>query len=428
TGLRIFQGLQGAAMLAGSYALFRQINPKSRAPLFYLVMLVSAELWLFLPMLRYYTLAAALAMWAFRYYFAWLDSGGKKHRIPLTLFFIAILYTDYPTAFVIALCGLYTLWKHRDLLVPFLGIAGVAVLAFIPWMGIVLQQVLSPTAPSVATFNDSPVYIVIKLGYSFYAYIVGETVYPFEVLGIAVVAALAILAGYVLFKRKYRAFVPRDWFLIATPVLGVLFTSLITSLVALHTSFVYTPSRTLYALPLVFLALEQITRRVKTQLFTVLLSAVLLIVSGYGLYNYIAGRHFMNPVYAVPWREIVLDLSPSDAGILADEGYCYGYYADEYSHLSPPRLLNHGLGIPVDVDSLQRHDTLVVLLTDRVSTFPTVAGETLDYVEANATATDTSYYTIYDPGYTWLKRKLLKKDGGLKAKVAVTRYLWNSGR
>jgi len=75
--LRIFQFIIGFIFISSVYFTFIKIYPKRIHPLF-ILFLFSGGLWLFIPMLRYYSLAATIVLFSTFIFFNWITSKRKK--------------------------------------------------------------------------------------------------------------------------------------------------------------------------------------------------------------------------------------------------------------------------------------------------------------------------------------------------------------
>jgi mannosyltransferase len=95
-GLRIFQGIQGSLLILVSLLLFRKMLPQTRYPVFWILFITSSELWLFMPMLRYYTLAASFVVLSTLLFFRWMETRNRNTGVLLGISYVLVLYTDYP--------------------------------------------------------------------------------------------------------------------------------------------------------------------------------------------------------------------------------------------------------------------------------------------------------------------------------------------
>jgi uncharacterized membrane protein len=423
-GLRLFQALQGMLFTGSTLALFRAVFPRRRWHPACLLFLLSVPLWLFLPMLRYYALAAGLAVLSTVLLLRWTAAPGMRRTMMLGATYLALLYTDYPSSFVILAHAGLVAWKHRAVAWRYGVILAACAIAFLPWMLVVAGQIarLADTSRT-ADLNTGPAAVLLKVGYSLYAFLIGETIYPVEPAGIAALLALTTLLA--LFLRGVRALPPTalEWFFPAAAVFGVLCTALVTTFLSRHTSFIYTPPRTLYALPFAAVGIGVMLDRIAARGPRLLLTALLASVSLYGCVNVLANRHFFMPVYAVPWKAIVEETRGARGLLLSDERLCFAYYARRDTAGLP------ALVAPADAaelrvllrHSLTRGNTLFLLLTERESTPSDIPADVLTALRDSLTRVSRRVFVPYDDTYRWIRSRLLKRAGG-EGKATLERY------
>jgi hypothetical protein len=292
-----------------------------------------------------------------------------------------------------------------------LAICVVAGLAFLPWARVVaLQARRLGEMGQVADFNASPASVVLKIGWSLWAFVFGETTYPFEALAIACAALLClalVAAARDLGAAKSRA--PAA--LLGGVVAAVTFTALVTTVISKRTSFIYTPSRTFYALAFLYLALGLAWTRLESRLAKTLLVVPFLLLSAYGNANWLLGRHFLMPVYATPWREVMRDLRDQPGVVIADERRCYEYYRERLpgSHPEPVEA------IPRDAD------TVFLIALGRESTEPDVSAELAGELETRGSLEWEKKYLPIDESYRRFKARLTGRDT-YDAKVTLRKY------
>jgi hypothetical protein len=426
-GLRAFQGAQGAFFLWISLQLFRKFIPERRYHPLWLLLVVSSELWLFMPMLRYYTLAASLVMGSTYLLWNWKENPTNENGVFLALSYIALLYTDYPSSMVIAFHLFYILFTQRRLVVRLLVPLAAAIAAFVPWVMVTLDQIHKLRAlGQVADLNTSPFAVLLKCGYSLYAFLIGETIYPFEAVAVAGLILISVVGITAFFKARLfrdRLFL----FSFGLAITGIIFTSVITTYISTHTSFIYTPSRTFFGLGFLFLAFGIIYDRMQNATMRYLLLGSLVVVAGYGDYNWAMNRHFLMPVYATPWKEVLGEMRDQDGLIFADEGLCYSYYQNHLQGTYPElqqftsvsdlsekvleKLTEHPEGIAV-----------YVLLQGRESTESQISPAVMAYLQGNATLEYAKKYLPIDETYRKIKSKILHRES-YDAKVTLYKYI-----
>ena len=423
--LRLFQGLQGGALLLSALALFRLLMPERRFHPFWILFALASELWLCLPMLRYYALAATLALLATLAFIAWLERPSFGRALGLGALYALLLYTDYPASFVAVMHFAWVAARRRDLAVRFVAIGAAAAVPFLPWLGITLRQIrILQAVERVADLNASPLAVPVKIAYSAYAFAVGEMTYPFE--PIAIVGGLALAAAAGVTARELgtrRGGAPLA--LLAAGVAGLCFTAVITSFIAKRMSFILTPTRTLYCLPIFYLAFGLAWSRLETRAARALLVAPFLVLALYGDLNWVLSRHFLMPVYATPWKQVVASLRGQSGGLVADQLSCFRYYRDRMPGDYPvilraetPESLQADLALlPAGAGAV----TVFSIELGRESTDSQVKSAVTEYLAAHGTLESEQKFLPIDPGYRAFKARISRRDT-YDAKVTVRRY------
>ncbi len=165
---------------------------------------------------------------------------------------------------------------------------------------------------------------------------------------------------WILIKRDY----PKNenlFYAILLITAGIVFTSFVTTYIAARTSFIYTPSRTLFALPFVFLIGGMIYSSISSRWIRFIFFGVILAVNLMGDIHWIENSHFIMPVYASPWKSVVHDLQGTKGIIISDESLCYDYYRRQSEGIYPLLLK------PKTVDDLKEiaHDSSLTLICSR---------------------------------------------------------------
>lgn len=425
-GLRTFQALQGVWMIGASLALFRLVFPERRYHPLFLLLILSVPLWLFLPMLRYYTLAASLAATSTVLLLRWLSRPTRWTATALAGAYLCLLYTDYPSSCIILTHLLYVCWTHRPVVRRLLLLLGVCGALFAPWAFVAVSQMrLLAAGTQTAALNAGPSAILLKVVYSAYGFLVGETVYPVEPAGLAAILALVGAAALFLAGKGWRGLRPVEVLLPLTAMLGILFTSVITTFLSRHTSFIYTPPRTFYALPFIFLTLGFVHDRLRRPAFRRGLLLVFATVSLYGLFNLTANRHFFMPVYASPWKAIVAQVEGTPGLILSDESICYAYYARRAGASQPELFRPTGAASLIEKLESREGDsgpaTVFLVLSERESTASEIPQEVIVHLHALGRQSEHRTFLPYDATYRFIKTSLLGRPPG-EAKFHLYRF------
>ncbi|MBI4771576.1 MAG: glycosyltransferase family 39 protein [Chloroflexi bacterium] len=264
---------------------------------------LSPFLALYAPMARYYSLAWLLVGLSWLAFDRWRRGRGPWWALPATL--AALAYTDPAILSVVAGQAflLFLLPAKRSSFPPprrrgWLLAVALAAVAFLPWILPLAGQASRDLIR--ADFAGGPAGWELRTLAPGYIWAVGEAALPWRPLawpGLLSAAALTLLA---LRQRRARA-------VLALGVgLPLLLTALLIGGVAPDITFLNVASRALYAAPALYLAWgaalagpdgSHRTRRA-------VLLAALVLTDLWGLNNLRAGRDLLNPIYAVPAREI----------------------------------------------------------------------------------------------------------------------------
>jgi 4-amino-4-deoxy-L-arabinose transferase-like glycosyltransferase len=257
--------------------------------------------------IRYYSMVAALSALSFALFFAVIRKPkGRKPWIAYILSTLALLYTDYPAYGVIlaqnALAILW--WIYRPEHKPhhphwkWLGVQAIMAILILLWFPVVLLQRTRDFG--AADLSNSVSGALLRIAYPFYAWLAGETIFPWAVLGVlgALVGGVLLIIGLLKLTNAHRV----TW--IIAFGLPCILAQILLSTVATDSPFVNAPARSMACAGLLFTlegaGLATFNRR---WLAGVLAGAILISHTG-ALMNYYRGVNFINTVYNTPAREV----------------------------------------------------------------------------------------------------------------------------
>lgn len=409
--LRSFQLLLGSFFLFSVYLLFNKLIPNRKFHPVFILFILSGELWLYLPMLRYYILSSTLVVLSTYIFLEWIINKRKKHFYYLLISYILILYTDYPSAAVISIHFAYLFFIKVELIKKYLLLIIITTASFIPWAIILLSQISKLLKrEQVADLTTSQLALFLKVGYSLYAFVFSEVVYPFEPLAVTLIILLVLILSFGLNYSTMKTKKYYIGFTVLNILGGILFTSLLTTFISKHTSFIYTPSRTFFAFPFVYLLIAFLYEILKSKKWKVISITAFLILNVYSIYNYSANRHFLMPVYASPWKAVLSEIKGEDGFILADETEVYKYYSS-YLEGEYPETVN-----PKNPEELKKLLTdknvysIFLLTLGRESTEPTINIGLIEYIKNNFKQVSEKKFLYIDKSYIKIKSKILKRE------------------
>jgi uncharacterized membrane protein len=262
--------------------------------------------------IRYYSMVAALSALSFALFFAVIRKPkGHKPWIAYFLSTLALLYTDYPAyGVILAQNALVILWWiYRPGQTPhhprwkWPGIQALMAALVVLWLPVVLMQRTRDFG--AADLSNSLSGTVLRIAYPFYAWLAGETIFPWAVLGIlgALVGGGLLIVGLLKLTSAGRT----TW-LIAFGLPFIL-AQILLSTVATDSPFVNAPARSMACAGLLFTlegaGLAACNRR---WLAGVLAGAIVISHTG-ALGNYYRGVDFINTVYNTPAREVAQSIA-----------------------------------------------------------------------------------------------------------------------
>ncbi len=282
---------------------------------------------------RYYALSACLALLAVLAMLRHQDAGKRRDLLLYGLAAVALLYLLYPAAILLLLCnlwwfGLWSCQRSSSRLKAWLLAQAFVILAYLPGLVILLQ--------TLGRYSDSTLIpawafeLSKRLGYAAYVFALGETLSPlnpFAWLGLALVGGLFFWAA--LAHRRRAGF----W-LAASFFAGALFLNGVLSLnSAVSLTWQSLPLRAFYALPFLSICLGAGLSALRPRLALAAGALLLLVYVAAGV-NYLAGRQYLRPMIAVPWRQVFDYIQqtalPGSQVICSRGDYACGYYAARY--------------------------------------------------------------------------------------------------
>ncbi len=257
--------------------------------------------------IRYYSMVAALSALSFAFFFAVIRSPhGHKPWLAYILSTLALLYTDYPAyGVILAQNVLAILWwiyrPEQNRNHPrwrWLGGQAIMAVLVLLWLPVVLMQRTRDFG--AADLSNSLSGTLMRIAYPFYAWLAGETIFPWAVLGIlgALVGGILLVVGLLKLTNANRL----AW--VIAFGLPFIVSQILLSTVATDSPFVNAPARSMACAGLLFTlegaGLAALNRR---WLAGVLAGAIVVSHAG-ALTNDYQGVDYINTVYNTPAREV----------------------------------------------------------------------------------------------------------------------------
>jgi len=371
-------------------------------------------------MARYYSLAALLAVWVV--YSMW--NYAQKDRPLFLLFYIlgsiAFLYLLFASVVVIAACAVWgaLLWirkykSPRQFLAIWAMTHLLIMLTYLPGLGF-FSKALSHSA-NITEKAGSLFEPIKRLLYVVYVYLLGETLSPLN--------PLAWIGGLILFAVLVYAIIRRkrqfNFWLPVSLVVLIVVSGILVSGILVKGMFAYIsaqasstwqnlPARAFYALPFLTIwigagvsALPRSWMRAAT--FCILL------VYGFGIYNYFSDKQYLRPVFAIPWHQIFSEIKqesgPNPLVICGDGDHTCYYYAENFGFggFSTADFNTQMANRPTDVWWFQNNLSLKDIVRSAEQ-------NALDQLSKDYATSSMLGFGEQDPGIRRLKNWFLKQD------------------
>jgi hypothetical protein len=260
---------------------------------------------MFSRMARYYSLVALLATLSCLLFWRVFRDGARRHVIGYVAAALALAYTNYLSICLVAAQLVVALvWggRRRFWLSVCLGL----VLGYAPWIGVALSQAgMLASRAEIATPVSGVGGMIVRGVYPLYVLALGETLFPWRYTIVAPGLLLVGVTGIAGLRCSRRLRLGAGTMVAGALALGVL----VACTVARTVPPAYLPSRMLFLAPtvlvLIALGVTCLGRR------GWIIGAALVFVWFCSILNYYRGQDFHNPVYLIPWKEIVLHLRSS---------------------------------------------------------------------------------------------------------------------
>jgi uncharacterized membrane protein len=299
---RVYSALWIALLVPATYQLTRCFADERSAAWAALFAATAPVLIGYGQIIRYYSMVATLSALSFALFWRVMQRR-RKPWIAYAVVTLGLLYCDYPAFGVVAAQNvLAVLWWRSRPEHPrwkWFGLqAGLAV-AVLWWVPVVLTQ--GTRDFGAADLSGSLMGTVLKVAYPFYAWLVGENIFPWSPLAIGgfIIAGLLVLWGAIALWRRRQL---GDWavafglpFLMSQALLGT---------VATDSPFVNAPARSMACAALLIVLMGIGLGAVKSRWLIGVALIGLLVPHAVSLLNYYRGTDFINSVYNTPAREV----------------------------------------------------------------------------------------------------------------------------
>jgi uncharacterized membrane protein len=355
---------------------------------------------------RYYSMAAALSLLLVLLLFKYTQTNNWRYLLFYILTGTGLLYTVYMGATELLAINLWWIFqwargnrKFSHLIVWVLAQATI-LLFYAPWISTAVTT-FQRNLPSELGGGNWLMEIVLRVGYLFYAFGVGEFFSPLNPLmwlGIILITGLILFA---LMKSTHNLWLPVSLLL----VVGVI--SVGFNLIALYPQSAWQnlPSRSFFVYPFFVMILAYGISRIKGK-WSGAAFLVVLMVYGVGIFNYFSNREVIKPILIVPWREIMAHIEDTSIAepvvICTNADFACFYYQTRYGFkpLSPANWPELSIQRPAEIWWVQSN------LGDKDNS-NTTDKTVFTSVQTQYQETDILNYAPQDQGIAILKSKFL---------------------
>jgi mannosyltransferase len=322
----------GLASIVLVFMLARQLFGPDVGLVTAYLLAISPMFVLYARMARYYLPTLAFALLSCCLFLVLMDKRRRRGTICLWMIYTAtntlLILSSYVAGSVL-LCQVAAVFARREYrprIAVWLASLGVAAGLTGGWFLYAFDYIARyPGGPAdLATGWSS---YVIKLIYPFYSFAIGETLFPWEIP--AIMAGLTTIAFVLVGIRQLRHQPATLLFIVTGLLASVLFVVLSTIVFVVDVPFLNIPSRAIFAAPFLYVLVALGFHGLSSRGLQLLGLIILTWCAAVGLGNYYRGLEFHNPIYAVPTREIVAQVSshsrPGDV-IVAEPDTGFSFY------------------------------------------------------------------------------------------------------
>ncbi len=396
-------------LIPATYQLTRCFADERSAGLAALLAATAPVLISYGQIIRYYSMVATLSALSFVLFWRIMQRP-RKPWIAYVVVTILLLYTDYPAFGVVAAQNLLAvLWWRSKPDHPrwkWFGVqAGLAVAVLI-WIPVVLAQGVRDFG--AADLSNSLIGSVLKAAYPFYAWIVGENIFPWMPLAILglIVGGLLALRGMIELSRSQRL---SSW-LIAFGLPFIVSQVLLTT-VATDSPFINAPERSMACAALLLAVMGIGLGALKSRWLTGAALLALIVPHAVSTVNYYRGTDFINSVYNTPAREVAETISaqarPGDVVVTEVDSMIELYLPAVYqaTHFYPQQTTEIQ-----DYLTAHPHAAVWLAVLGRDRTRNDLSAHLSDLLQPNRRLCATIGFAEQDPLYRQFKTRLIGRE------------------
>jgi uncharacterized membrane protein len=406
---RLYSAFWIILLVPATYQLARGLADERSAVFVALLAATAPVLINYGQIIRYYSMVAALSALSFALFWRIMQRP-RKPWITYAIVTLALLYCDYPALGVVAAQNvLAVLWWRNQTQHPrwkWFGAQAVLAVMVLLWVPVVLLQ--GTRDFGAADLSNSVLGSMLKAAYPFYAWMMGENIFPWSPLAIIgfIIAGLLALRGLVALWRRQQLI---GW-LIAFGLPFIVSQALLNT-AATDSPFVNAPERSMACAALLLVAMGIGLGALKSRWLIGAALIGLLVPHALSAINYYRGVDFINTVYATPAREvaaaIVAQAQPDDVVVTEGDSMIEFYLPAAYqaTHFTPQHQAEIQAYLTAHPQSAVWQATL-----GRDRTRNDVAAQLSETLQHSRRLCATTGFAQQDPIYRQVKARLIGRE------------------
>ena len=299
---------------------------------FSLIAFTSPFIFLFMPMLRYYSLFALLT--AYSLLLKYILKGKWLSIIEIIIVDTLLLYTSFIGGLILVGSNIYLLSRKK---LQFSKVQHILIwvlpwLFFSPIIGYFTRAITKLSTQDIfkADFGAGLKGFIVRILYSLHVFISGEFVYPWQPSGIIMFA----LAVYLIYR--FIRYGPSELkSLIGWGILMPALLTIIGSVTLFSLGMEFLPPRIAFAQPFLLLALAIGLKTIQSKKLYIALLILFVLGNLHADYNLAVRKNFLHSTYIIPWQRILDEIDSKFKGgdviVYDDESFMYYLEKDSYA-------------------------------------------------------------------------------------------------
>ncbi|MCX5885753.1 MAG: glycosyltransferase family 39 protein [Proteobacteria bacterium] len=333
-----------------------------------------------------------------------------------------LIYTFYLGAALILAHGLFFIMDRqatRSQGIKWLLSMLIVIVACAVWLPVILGDQMIRAGGHRADFAGSLSGLALSLVYPWYAFSIGETIFPWFPTA---VPSAGVVLGLIIWWFSCHTIVWSRLMLLLI-LLPVLFASLVTNFISTGTPFLNIPVRALFIMPYFSLALGAGWVALPRLSWRIGLALLIGITWAFSLFNYYTNQQFINPIYTASARQVARQIAyqagPHDV-VIGEEDSGFSYYYLQTGRKTPYFEALHADTITAYITTHQVRNVWLVTI-GRDGSRRLVPQKIKNWLKGNYCLISENGYAEQDPIYRKVKEFFLHRPT-YRYRMLVQRY------